>query len=115
MSDLEKVKCFLADEGIRLIHDETLANFFGDPIRATCENAHTIVARASGITVPVLLHEYGHCVCGLGCCREHDEIKAQGAARAAAKRLEIDLPLEEDDHVIKHYAGRSQCPLVASD
>jgi len=52
-----------------------------------------------------ILHEIGHLICGISCCREHAEFEAHGSAKALAFLLEIDIGDAEER--MSCYAGRS--------
>ena len=58
---------------------------------------------ASNYTV---LHEIGHVINGMMCCREHCEYAAHGAAMALAKAYKIKLH-KYDKYSVDCYAGRS--------
>lgn len=53
-----------------------------------------------------VLHEIGHVINGMMCCREHCEYAAHGAAIALAKAYNIKLE-KHDKYSVDCYAGRS--------
>lgn len=54
----------------------------------------------------VVLHEIGHVLCGLMCCREHCEYAAHGAAMALARQYRLPIS-QQDRRRVDSYAGRS--------
>jgi len=52
-----------------------------------------------------IVHELCHAILGYGCCREHDEYAAHGAAKVLCKMLEIDIG--DADERMNYYAGRT--------
>lgn len=55
------------------------------------------------------LHEIGHIICEFGCCREHCEYEAHGAAKVIAKVLGIDelVDWKDAEERMAFYAGRT--------
>jgi len=89
---------FMRQQGVAVIVDSTIdvpAQWRGDP-----DKIFVNIRKVDDYSV---LHEYGHILCGYGCCREHDEMKAHGAAVALAHILGVEI----DDHSIGRYAGYS--------
>ena len=72
-----KVVKFIREQGVSIIVDPDMnvpAQWRGDPDK--------IFINIWKVDDYAVLHEYGHILCGYGCCREHDEMKAHGAAVA---------------------------------
>ena len=75
------------------------------PFKGQWMKGRTIYLRKDA-TPYTILHEIGHVICGYGCCREHCEYMAHGAALALAKILKIKLSKKEKE-CIDVYAGYS--------
>lgn len=88
------------DLGVQIVVDHDL------PCSGQSDCHRTIQLKRKNARAIVVLHEIGHTICGAGCCREHDEFRAHGAAEALAKLYGIRLS-PADRRMVKHYAGWS--------
>ena len=66
----------------------------------------TIIINPAKATAYTILHEIGHVICGMACCREHCEYMAHGAALALARVYKIRLK-KANYEAMDEYAGYS--------
>jgi hypothetical protein len=83
---------------VKIMEDRSL------PVGGRWIRGRTIWINPKKATPYTILHEIGHVLCGYGCCREHSEYKAHGAAIALARVFEIRLTKRMRDG-IDGYAG----------
>lgn len=84
--------------GITICLDETIET-------GQWESGRKIKINPKKATRYSLAHEIGHVVCSHGCCREHSEFEAHGAAKILCRLYE--LPLGDAEEKMDSEAGRS--------
>jgi hypothetical protein len=100
-ANLKKVVGLMDKIGVKVAYDTEMKD------AGRWQGDGTILINPENADTYTILHEIGHFICGWGCCREHCEFEAHGAAKALARAEGIKIDLKDAEKRMDTYAGWS--------